>query len=138
MRHQIVSVMKTLSNAIHTSFMSYFAENSVTTFTLNNGYDCLFMMSSNHRIAFSVTNLRPLFNMGWSFINRSSTNDLAPTFSAASIALFTLFLTAKLFPQASTGSFIGINVAIVRLMANSNSVSDLLRTQFIMEIKHRL
>ena len=113
--------------------MSHFAESGVTIFTFNKGGDCLFMMSCNHCIAFLVTNLRPPFNMSWSSANGSAINDFSGTISRARIALFKLLLAERFSEHATVtvGCFLRINVAINSLLANSNLISDLLRTSFV-------
>lgn len=78
-----------------------------------------------------MADLRSGFNVLWSFANGPPTYYLTSTVVAAGIALFTLLLAAQLLIQATASRFIGIDMAVNRLMANADLIGYLLGTPLL-------
>jgi hypothetical protein len=64
------------------------------------------------------------FKMG-SLTNEPSADNLAPTIPATGIALLAFLLAAQLLVEATTSDFIGVDMAIDGLAANTDLISNL-------------
>ena len=93
-------------------------QNSITAFAFYQGYNGLFVAFANQCITFPMPDLATLFNMGRTLGNRSATNDLSSSLSAARIAFSPLFLTSKVVVKRAAERFIHIDMAVDRLMAD--------------------
>ena len=61
----------------------------------------------------------------WALTNGSSAYDLASAIAATGIALLAFLLAAQLLIQATASGFIGVDMAVDGLMANTNLIGNL-------------
>ena len=83
------------------------------------------MGRSNHRIVFPVADLGPGLNVGWALTDRPPADDLASGIAATGIAFLALFLAAQLLVKIAASGFIGVDMALDGLMANTNLIGNL-------------
>ena len=63
--------------------------------------------------------------MGWALTNGPSADNLAAAIAAAGIAFLAFLLAAQLLPKAAASGFIGIDMAVDGLVANTDQIGNL-------------
>jgi len=96
------------------------------------------MACAHQGIALPMPHLATLFNDCGSFRNAQPINDLTSPTSTAAISLAALFLASQMAPKAAAPGFVGIDMALERLMADRHRYSDLFRVQLPLQISDNL
>jgi hypothetical protein len=80
---------------------------------------------ANHCIAFPVVNLGSSLNGGWALTHRPSAHNLTSTLKAARRPFLAFLFEAQLLAKIATSSFIGVDIAVNRSMANIDLIGNL-------------